>query len=151
MDCDFSHDPKDIPVLLDACVNQNAKLAIGSRYIGGIRIINWPIHRLLLSYFAGIYTRIITGLKVLDATGGFKCFTRDALSRLNLDKIFSNGYSFQIELNYKVFSLGLRILEVPITFTERRDGQSKMSKNIVFEAIFAVIKLRFKKICRTLN
>lgn len=150
MDCDFSHDPKDIPTLLDACVNQGAKLAIGSRYIGGIRIINWPMHRLLLSYFAGVYTRIITGLKVLDATGGFKCFTREALSSLNLDKVFSNGYSFQIELNFKVFSKGLKIKEVPITFTERRDGHSKMSKDIVFEAVWAVIKLRLKKIAGSL-
>lgn len=140
MDCDFSHDPKDIPILLEAA--QNNELVIGSRYINGIRIINWPMHRLLLSYFAGVYTRIITGLKVLDATGGFKCFSRKGLQSLNLDRIFSNGYSFQIELNYKIWSKGLRVQEVPIVFTERREGQSKMNRSIVFEAVFAVIKLR---------
>jgi len=146
MDCDFSHDPKDIPTLLKACAEEKAKLAIGSRYIGGIRIINWPMHRLLLSYFAGIYTRVITGLKVLDATGGFKCFTREALEALDLDTVISNGYSFQIELNYKVYEKNMKILEVPITFTERRDGESKMSSDIVFEAVFAVLKLRWKKV-----
>lgn len=150
MDCDFSHDPKDIPTLLEACAVNGAQLAIGSRYVGGIRIINWPMHRLLLSYFAGVYTRIITGLKVLDATGGFKCFKREALESLDLDRVFSNGYSFQIELNYKIFCKKMKILEVPITFTERRDGQSKMNMDIVIEAVFAVLKLRFKRLIGTL-
>lgn len=149
MDCDFSHDPADIPKLLEAA--QTNDLAIGSRYIDGIRIINWPMHRLLLSYFAGVYTRIITGLQVLDATGGFKCFTRNALKSLNLEKVFSNGYSFQIELNFKIWSKGLNVKEVPIVFTERRDGQSKMSGGIVWEAIFAVIKLRLRKIFGALD
>jgi dolichol-phosphate mannosyltransferase len=149
MDCDFSHDPKDIPRLLKAA--QENDLVIGSRYIDGIRIINWPIHRLLLSYFAGVYTRIITGLDVLDATGGFKCFTRKALESLNLDRVFSNGYSFQVELNYKIWAKGLRIKEVPIIFTERRDGESKMSGGIIHEAIFAVIKLRLRKMFRKLD
>lgn len=144
MDCDFSHDPKDIPRLLEAA--QSNDLVIGSRYIDGIRIINWPIHRLLLSYFAGVYTRIITGLDVLDATGGFKCFTRKALESLDLDRVFSNGYSFQVELNFKVWAKGLKIKEVPIVFTERRDGESKMSGGIIHEAVFAVIKLRLRKI-----
>ena len=144
MDCDFSHDPQDIPRLLEAA--QNYDLVIGSRYIDGIRIINWPFHRLLLSYCAGIYTRKITGLEVFDPTGGFKCFTRKALASLNLDRIFSNGYSFQIELNYKIWASGLKIKEVPIIFTERRDGQSKMSGTIIHEAILAVIKLRIRKI-----
>ena len=149
MDCDFSHDPKDIPILLEAA--QTTDLIIGSRYINGIRIINWPMRRLLLSFFAGVYTRIITGMTVLDATGGFKCFTRKALDSLNLDKVFSNGYSFQIELNFKVWSKGLKVKEVPIVFTERRDGESKMSGGIVFEAVFAVIKLRLRKIFGTLH
>lgn len=149
MDCDFSHDPADIPVLLEAA--QENDLVIGSRYINGIRIINWPMRRLLLSYFAGVYTRIITGLGVLDATGGFKCFSRNALESLNLDKVFSNGYSFQIELNFKIWSKGMKVREVPIVFTERRDGQSKMSGGIVWEAIFAVIKLRIRKIFGTLH
>ncbi len=143
MDCDFSHDPKDIPRLLEAA--QSNDLVIGSRYIDGIRIINWPIHRLLLSYFAGVYTRIVTGLNVLDATGGFKCFTRSALESLNLDRVFSNGYSFQVELNFKIWAKGLKIKEVPIVFTERRDGESKMSGGIIHEAVFAVIKLRLRK------
>lgn len=149
MDCDFSHDPKDIPILLEAA--QSNDLIIGSRYINGIRIINWPMRRLLLSFFAGVYTRIITGMTVLDATGGFKCFTKNALNSLNLDKVFSNGYSFQIELNFKVWSKGLKVKEVPIVFTERRDGESKMSGGIVFEAVFAVIKLRLRKIFGTLH
>jgi dolichol-phosphate mannosyltransferase len=144
MDCDFSHDPKDIPILLEAA--QSNDLVIGSRYINGIRIINWPMRRLLLSFFAGVYTRIITGMTVLDATGGFKCFKRSSLESLNLDKVFSNGYSFQIELNFKIWSKGLKVQEVPIVFTERRDGESKMSGGIVFEAVFAVIKLRLRKI-----
>lgn len=149
MDCDFSHDPHDLKNLLEAALVND--LAIGSRYIDGIRIINWPMHRLLLSYGASIYTRLITGLKILDVTGGFKCFTKKALQSINLDKVFSNGYSFQIELNFKIWSKGLKIKEVPIVFTERRDGQSKMGGSIVWEAIFAVIKLRIKKIFGTLN
>ena len=149
MDCDFSHDPSDIKNLLSAA--QDADLVIGSRYIDGIRIINWPMRRLLLSYFAGVYTRVITGLGVLDATGGFKCFTRKALESLNLDKVFSNGYSFQIELNFKIWAKGLKVKEVPIVFTERRDGQSKMSGGIVWEAIFAVIKLRVRKMLGALD
>jgi len=149
MDCDFSHDPNDIPLLLEAA--QTNDLVIGSRYIDGIRIINWPIHRLLLSYFAGVYTRIVTGLNVLDATGGFKCFTRKALESLNLDRVFSNGYSFQIELNYKIWAQGMKVKEVPIVFTERRDGESKMSGGIVYEAVFAVIMLRVRKIFGKLN
>jgi dolichol-phosphate mannosyltransferase len=144
MDCDFSHDPDDLSRLLEAA--QTNDLVIGSRYIDGIRIINWPFHRLLLSYGASIYTRIITGLDVLDVTGGFKCFSRKALKSLNLDRVFSNGYSFQVELNFKIWSKGLKIKEVPIVFTERRDGESKMSGGIVKEAIFAVIMLRIRKI-----
>ena len=144
IDADMSHNPYDIKKLLSE--SNDYDLVIGSRYIDGIRIINWPIHRLLLSYFAGVYTRIITGLNVLDATGGFKCFTRKALESLNLDKVFSNGYSFQVELNFKVWAKGLKIKEVPIIFTERRDGESKMSGGIINEAIFAVIKLRLRKI-----
>ena len=149
MDCDFSHDPKDITQLLTAAGEND--LVIGSRYIDGIRIINWPFRRLLLSYCASIYTRMITGIQILDVTGGFKCFTRKALLSLNLDNIYSNGYSFQVELNFKIWSLGLKVKEVPIIFTERRDGQSKMSGGIVKEAIFAVILLRVRKIFGVLN
>jgi dolichol-phosphate mannosyltransferase len=148
MDCDFSHDPTDVINLLNAAKEHD--LAIGSRYIGGIRIINWPFKRLLLSYCAGIYTRFITRIPVLDPTGGFKCFSRKALEALDLNNIFSNGYSFQLELNYKVWSKGLKIVEVPITFYERRDGQSKMGMPIVIEAVFAVFFLRIKRMFGTL-
>ncbi len=149
MDCDFSHDPSDIKRLLAAA--QNNDMIIGSRYIGGIRIINWPFKRLLLSYLASIYTRFVTGITVQDTTGGFKCFSKKALLSLNLDNIFSNGYSFQLELNYKIWAKGLRIYEVPIVFYERRDGQSKMNNGIIFEAVFAVFLLRAKKILGQLN
>lgn len=144
MDCDFSHDPDSIPDLLSAALSND--LVIGSRYIDGIRIINWPFKRLLLSYGASIYTRIITGIPVYDTTGGFKCFTKKALLSLDLNQIISNGYSFQLELNYKIWAKGLKIREVPIIFYERRDGQSKMNGGIIFEAVFAVFRLRLKKI-----
>ncbi|WP_096910303.1 polyprenol monophosphomannose synthase [Halobacteriovorax marinus] len=144
MDCDFSHDPAQVPDLLEAA--QSNDLVIGSRYIDGIRIINWPFRRLLLSYLASIYTRFVTNIPVYDTTGGFKCFTRKALESLNLDKIISKGYIFQLELNYKVWSKGLKVKEVPIIFYERRDGQSKMAGGIIFEALFSVLRLRVHKI-----
>jgi dolichol-phosphate mannosyltransferase len=148
MDCDFSHDPVQVYDLLEAA--QTCDMVIGSRYIGGIRIINWPFRRLLLSYGASIYTRFITGIPIFDTTGGFKCLTRKSLLALNLDKIISNGYSFQLELNYKIWSKGLSIKEVPIIFYERRDGQSKMGGQIILEAIFAVFRLRLSKIFKRL-
>jgi len=148
MDCDFSHDPKQIPDLLAAAIDHD--LVIGSRYIDGIRIINWPFRRLLLSYGASIYTRMITGIPVCDTTGGFKCFSRAALKSLDFNRIISNGYSFQLELNYKVWVKGLKIKEVPIIFYERRDGQSKMGGGIIFEAVFAVFRLRLRKMLGTL-
>lgn len=148
MDCDFSHDPKQVADLLEAAIDND--LAIGSRYIDGIRIINWPFKRLLLSYGASIYTRMITGIPVFDTTGGFKCFKRSSLLALDFDRIISNGYSFQLELNYKIWSKGLKIKEVPIIFYERRDGQSKMGGGIIVEAVFAVFRLRLKKIMGTL-
>jgi dolichol-phosphate mannosyltransferase len=144
MDCDFSHDPKQVADLLASALEND--LIIGSRYIDGIRIINWPIQRLLLSYGASIYTRLITGIPVYDTTGGFKCFKRTTLEALDLNNIISNGYSFQLELNYKIWVKGFKIKEVPIIFYERRNGQSKMGSGIIFEAIFAVFRLRFKKI-----
>ncbi len=148
MDCDFSHDPKQIPDLLEAALTND--LVIGSRYINGIRIINWPFRRLLLSYCASIYTRTITGIPIFDTTGGFKCFKKSALLSLDFDRIISNGYSFQLELNYKIWSKGLKINEVPIIFYERRDGQSKMGGGIILEAIFAVFRLRIKKMLGSL-
>jgi dolichol-phosphate mannosyltransferase len=143
MDCDFSHDPAQVPELLKAA--QENDLVIGSRYIDGIRIINWPFRRLLLSYLASIYSRFVTGIPVFDTTGGFKCFTRKALQSLNLDNILSTGYIFQLELNYKIWASGQKVVEVPITFYERRDGESKMAGGIIFEALFAVLRLRVMK------
>lgn len=148
MDCDFSHDPAQVKDLLEAA--QSNELVIGSRYIDGIRIINWPFRRLLLSYLASIYTRFVTGIPVQDTTGGFKCFSRKALQSLNFDNVISNGYIFQLELNYKIWLKGFSVKEVPIIFYERRDGQSKMGGGIIFEAFFNVLKLRFKQILGTL-
>ena len=148
MDCDFSHDPKSVKDLLSAA--QTNDLVIGSRYINGIRIVNWPFKRLLLSYFASIYIRLVTNIPVIDATGGFKCFTRRALESINLEKIISSGYIFQLELNYKVWSKGLKVVEVPITFFEREKGVSKMGGGIIFEALFMVLHLRFLKLIRQL-
>lgn len=148
MDCDFSHDPNQVKDLLEAA--QSNDLVIGSRYIEGIRIINWPFRRLLLSYLASIYTRMVTGIPVFDTTGGFKCFSKKALESLNLDNIISKGYIFQLELNYKVWLSGLKVKEVPIIFYERRDGESKMAGGIIFEALFAVVRLRVKALFGTL-
>jgi dolichol-phosphate mannosyltransferase len=140
MDADFSHDPNYIPDFLDAI--KEADLVIGSRYISGVNVINWPMSRLLLSYYANVYSRIITGLPVKDATGGFKCFRREVLEAINLDKVKSNGYSFQIEMSFRAWRKGFRIKEIPIVFEDRRLGQSKMSKKIVKEAIWMVWRLR---------
>ena len=140
MDCDFSHDPKYIPHFLGAI--RDADLVLGSRYIKGVNVINWPMSRLLLSYYANVYSRIITGLPVKDATGGFKCFRREVLESLELDKVKSNGYSFQIEMSFRAWKKGFRIKEIPIVFEDRKLGQSKMSKKIVREAVWMVWKLR---------
>lgn len=144
MDADFSHDPKEIENFLKEI--ENYDLVIGSRYITGVNVINWPMRRLLLSYFANLYTRIITGMPIKDATGGFKCFRREALESVNLDKIKSNGYSFQIEMNFLIWKKGFRIKEIPIIFVDRVQGTSKMSKKIAREAFFMVWKLRLKSI-----
>ncbi|MEK7264397.1 MAG: polyprenol monophosphomannose synthase, partial [Bacteroidota bacterium] len=117
-------------------------LVLGSRYINGVRIMNWPIRRLILSYGANVYTRVITGMPIKDATGGFKCFRREVLQSINLDKVKSNGYAFQIEMNYKAWIKNFRIYEHPIIFMDRTAGQSKMSKNIIYEAAFLVWKLK---------
>lgn len=144
MDADFSHDPKDTRRLLDAVAE--CDLVIGSRYIQGVNVINWPMSRLLLSWFANLYTRIITGMPIADATGGFKCFRAKVLRGIDLTKIRSNGYAFQIEMNYKAWRGGARINEIPIIFTDRVSGVSKMSKNIVYEAAFLVWKLKLATI-----
>lgn len=149
MDCDFSHDPETITDFISQ-INP-FDLVVGSRYIGGIRIINWPMKRLLLSYFASIYARFITGIPFSDSTGGFNAYSAKALSQINLDKIFSIGYAFQIELKYKIWSMGLPHIEIPITFFERTNGKSKMSRKIIFEAVINVFRLRWKKIIGTLQ
>jgi dolichol-phosphate mannosyltransferase len=147
MDADFSHNPRDLSLLLQACrpppSGGGADLAIGSRYVGGVRVVNWPLSRLILSYGAGVYTRAITRLPVKDVTAGFKCFRRRVLEALDLDRVRSNGYSFQIEMTYRAWRKGFRIVEVPIVFTERAEGQSKMSRAIVREAMRKVWELRW--------
>jgi dolichol-phosphate mannosyltransferase len=140
MDCDFSHDPKYIPDFLRAA--KEADLVLGSRYISGVNVVNWPISRLLLSYYANVYSRIVTGLPVRDATGGFKCFRRQVLEAIDLDRVKSNGYSFQIEMSFRAWKKGFKIKEIPIIFEDRKVGQSKMSKSIVREAIWMVWRLR---------
>lgn len=139
MDADFSHDPKAVPQLRAAA--QTADLVLGSRYIGGIRVINWPLNRLILSTGAALYVRLITGMPFTDPTGGFKCFRREVLAAMNLDGIHSNGYSFQIEMTHTAWHLGFKIVESPIVFEERREGQSKMSGGIINEALWMVWKL----------
>jgi dolichol-phosphate mannosyltransferase len=144
MDADFSHNPNDVPRLLEAA--QKYDLVIGSRYSNGVNIINWPFKRLLISYFASKYVRIITGMPVKDPTGGFKCFRRKVLEAIDLDKILSDGYAFQIEMNFKAWTKGFHIKEVSIVFTERLDGVSKMNRNIVWEAVWMVWYLQFRKL-----
>lgn len=144
MDCDFSHDPMTVNDFVSALDSND--LVVGSRYVDGIRIMNWPFHRLLLSYGASIYTRFVTGIPFLDPTGGFNGYTNKALSSLNLSNVFSVGYAFQIELKYKVWSLGLPCRELPIVFWERTIGASKMGGSIVYEAMWNVLKLRLKKL-----
>jgi dolichol-phosphate mannosyltransferase len=141
MDCDFSHNPDDIPMFLEAAKNQDADLVLGSRYSGGVRVVNWPLKRLMLSRSAGIYVRIVTGMPFTDPTGGYKCFRRRALQAINLDKVQSNGYSFQIEMTHKLWRQGYKIVEVPIIFTDRAEGHSKMSGHIFWEALWMVWKL----------
>ena len=144
MDADFSHDPKMVPEMLKEIEDND--LVIGSRYISGMNVVNWPLRRLILSFMASMYVRIITGMPIKDPTGGFKCFRRKVLESINLDKILSDGYSFQIEMNFRTWIKKFKIKEIPIVFTDRRSGQSKMSKKIVHEAFFVVWKLLFLKL-----
>lgn len=148
LDADYSHDPKEIKNMLATI--KDCDLVIGSRYITGVNVINWPMQRLLLSYFANVYTRWITGMPICDSTGGFKCFRRKVLESIDLTKIRSNGYSFQIEMNFKTWKKGFKIKEIPIIFVDRVQGTSKMSKKIVREAIFMVWKLRIRSLLRIL-
>lgn len=146
MDADLSHNPADLPALILPVAQGETDVAIGSRYIGGVRVMNWPLGRLILSYGAGIYTRIITRLPVYDVTAGFKCYRRHVLEALPLHHVKSNGYSFQVEMKYRAWKKGFRLLEVPIVFNERTEGQSKMSKAIVREAAFKVWELRIRSL-----
>jgi dolichol-phosphate mannosyltransferase len=144
MDADFSHDPKFLPRFLDAI--EHADLVIGSRYKTGVNVINWPMSRLLLSYFANVYARIVTGMPLSDATGGFKCFRRRVLEAVELDRVRSNGYAFQIEMSFRAWKKGMRLAEIPIVFVDRVEGQSKMNKRIVREAVWMVWWLRLRAI-----
>lgn len=144
MDADFSHAPTDLPRLLAACTG-GADLAIGSRYCNGVSVVNWPIGRILISYFASVYVRKVLGFKIYDSTAGFLCYSRKVLETINLDAVQMKGYGFQIEMKYTAHKLGFKIAEVPVIFVNRREGTSKMSGSIFGEAFWGVIKLRFRK------
>ena len=145
MDADFSHNPEDLQRLWQAC-RDGADLAIGSRYCDGVSVVNWPIGRIIMSYYASVYVRKVLGMKVFDCTAGFKCYTRKVLEAIDLDAVRMKGYGFQIEMKYTAFRLGFRIREVPIIFINRKEGSSKMSSGIFGEAFWGVLKLRFRKI-----
>ncbi len=144
MDADFSHDPKDLVRLYNACIKEGADLSIGSRYSKGVNVVNWPMKRVLLSYFASKYVKIVTGIPVNDTTAGFVCYRRKVLETIQLDKIRFVGYAFQIEMKFKAWKHGFKIKEVSVIFTDRTLGESKMSKTIITEAIFGIITMRFK-------
>ena len=144
MDADFSHNPKDLVKLYDACTKGGADVSIGSRYIKGVNVVNWPMGRVLMSYFASIYVRFVTRLKIMDTTAGFVCWTKKVLETIDLDRIEFVGYAFQIEMKYTAVKLGFTVKEVPIIFTDRTEGTSKMNKSIFREAIFGVIQLRLR-------
>lgn len=146
MDADFSHDPKMLPAFMDALEEND--VIIGSRYSNGVNVVNWPMSRLLLSYFANVYTRFVTGMRIMDTTGGFKCFRKTALAQLDLDGVRSDGYAFQIEMNYRCYCKGFRIREIPIVFVDRHSGSSKMSRRIIYEAIWIVWWLRLQGLLR---
>ncbi len=146
MDCDFSHNPDDLIRLHDACANQGADVAVGSRYVSGGKVMNWPLGRLMMSYFASLYVRIVLWMNVKDTTAGFKCYRREVLETIDLDNIRFVGYAFQIEMKYTAHRLGFKIKEVPITFIDRVEGVSKMSSKIFKEAFVGVLQMRFKKI-----
>lgn len=145
MDCDFSHDPNDLE-RLQAAVLDGADLAIGSRYISGINVINWPLGRVLMSYFASVYVRMVTGMRVMDTTAGFKCYKRKVLESIDFDDIRLKGYGFQIEMKFTTHKLGYKIVEVPIIFTDRKEGTSKMSGGIFNEAMWGVLKMKLRSL-----
>lgn len=144
MDADFSHNPADLPRLYHACKDEGADMSIGSRYVSGVNVVNWPMGRVLMSYFASMYVRVVTGMKLRDSTAGFVCYTRKVLKSLNLDKIRFKGYAFQIEMKFKVHKRNFKIVEIPIIFVNRRLGTSKMNSSIFGEAVFGVISLRLR-------
>ena len=146
MDADFSHNPKDLIRLYNACLKENADVSIGSRYSKGVNVVNWPMKRVLLSYFASKYVRLITGIPIHDTTAGFVCYKRNVLETLQLDKIKFVGYAFQIEMKFKAWKHKFNIKEVSVIFTDRTLGESKMSGSIVYEALFGVLKLRLNGI-----
>ena len=142
MDADFSHAPSDLPRLWATCHDEGYDMAIGSRYISGVNVVNWPIRRVLMSYFASLYVRVVTGFKVHDTTAGFVCYRRRVLDTIELDKVRFKGYAFQIEMKYTAYKIGFRIKEIPVVFVNRREGVSKMSGGIFSEALFGVVRLR---------
>ena len=146
MDADFSHNPEDLERLYDACIHQGADVAIGSRYTRGGKVKNWPLARIMMSYFASVYARCILWFNISDTTAGFKCYRKKVLQRIHLDDIKFTGYAFQIEMKYTAYKLGFKIVEVPITFIDRQEGVSKMSTKIFKEAFLGVLQMRFKKI-----
>lgn len=149
MDADFSHNPKDLVRLHEACAEQGAYLAIGSRYVSGVNVVNWPIGRVLMSYFASYYVRLVTGMNIKDTTAGFKCYRREVLETIDLDAIHFKGYAFQIEMKFTTYKYGFKIVEVPIIFVNRVLGTSKMSSGIFGEAIFGVIRMKMKSWFKT--
>ena len=146
MDADFSHNPDDLPRLYEACSKEGADLSIGSRYCKGISVVNWPIGRVIMSYYASVYVRTVLGMKVYDTTAGFKCYKRKVLETIDLDKVQMKGYGFLIEMKYSTYRLGFRIKEVPVIFVDRTEGTSKMSSGIFGEAFWGVMKLKMRKI-----
>lgn len=148
MDADFSHNPDDLPRLYGACAEGGADLAVGSRYSNGISVVNWPIGRIIMSYFASVYVRKVLRMKVYDCTAGFKCYKREVLEAIDLDDVRMKGYGFQIEMKYTAWRLGFKIIEVPVIFINRRLGTSKMSSGIFGEAFWGVIRLRFRNFVR---
>jgi dolichol-phosphate mannosyltransferase len=148
MDADFSHNPEDLPRLYAACVEQQADIAIGSRYINGVNVVNWPLGRVLMSYFASVYVRLVTGMRIKDATAGFKCYRRRVLETIDLDQICFKGYAFQIEMKFTACMCGFRLIEVPIVFVNRVLGTSKMNTSIFGEALFGVLRLKWDSFFR---
>ena len=148
MDCDFSHNPDDLPRLYKACATEGADLAIGSRYIKGANVVNWPLSRVIMSYYASVYVSMVTGIKIKDTTAGFKCYKRKVLEAIDFSQIRFSGYAFQIEMKFTAWKLGFKIVEVPIVFTDRTEGTSKMSKGIFKEAILGVMEMKWKSFFR---